>query len=143
MREEEAMGNEKSGNKKNRVVFFYENDTELFKEAWEKLYGSNFDEWERLTKQTFNAADAQADKIRIEKAEAENAKGLDFPPEKKAEAKAESEKPGRFTEICNEMGITAEWARSHGAPRFKFGKAYYTLRSRMEQWQRSLAESRK
>lgn len=137
------MGNEKSGNKKNRVMFFYENDTELFKEAWKNVYGAEFDEWEFLTRGTFNAADAQADVMRIERAKAENAKGLDFPPEEKAEEKPETEKPVRFAEVCKEMGTTAEWARKHGAPRFKFGGAFYTLRSRMEKWQRELAESGK
>lgn len=138
------MGNEKSGNKKNRVMFFYENDTELFKEAWDSFFdaGAGFDNWYESVKKMFANIDAEADAIRIERAKAENAKGLDFPPEEKAE-KPETEKPVRFAEVCKEMGTTAEWARKHGAPRFKFGGAFYTLRSRMEKWQRELAESGK
>lgn len=136
------MGNEKSGNKKNRVMFFYENDTELFKEAWKDLTGDDYEDWENPARRMFSLVDARADDMRIERAKAENAKGLDFPPEEKAE-KSEAEKPVRFAEVCKEMGTTAEWARKHGAPRFKFGGAFYTLRSRMEKWQRELAESGK
>lgn len=138
------MGNEKSRNKKNRVMFFYENDTELFKEAWNRHFANSagFDFWCESIKTMFAQIDALADRLRIERAEAENAKGLDFPPEEKAE-KPEEEKPVRFADICREMGTTADWARKHGAPRFKFGGAFYTLRSRMEKWQRELAESGK
>lgn len=134
------MGNEKSGNKKNRVMFFYENDTELFREAWRKRFedGIGFDEWYERGRKMFNEIDALADKIRIARAEAENARGLDFPPPD--ENAGGEEKPERFTDVCRSMGITADWAKNHGAPRFKFGKAYYALRSRMEKWQRELAE---
>lgn len=137
------MGNEKSGNKKNRVMFFYENDTELFREAWTEFTAGkgDFEKWQENARQMFSEVDAIADAMRIARAKAENAKGLDFPPpEEKTDGE---ERPERFTDVCRSMGITADWARKHKAPRFKFGKAYYALRSRMEKWQRELAEAEK
>lgn len=124
------------GNKKHRFMFFYDCDAEHFKKAWRKSRGEDFDSFIENFQQEVDGISALGDRIAVQ--EAENAKGLDFPPpEEKAGGE---ERPERFTDVCRSMGITADWARKNGAPRFKFGKAYYALRSRMEKWQRELAE---
>lgn len=122
------MGSEKSGNKNNRVVFFYENGTELFKEAWLSLTGESYEDWEGPAKRLFSLADAKADEIRIERAKAENARGLDFKP-------AEDVQPlVSFNESCARLGVTQHWAVKHGAPFVRVGKKYMTKAREMDRW---------
>lgn len=126
------MGNSKSGNKNNRAVFFYENDPELFKEAWQELTGESYEDWEGPARRLFRLADAKADEIRIKRAEAENARGLEFAP---ADGKAEDVQPlVAFNECCERLGVSPRWAVEHGAPFVRAGRKYMTKARDMDRW---------